>query len=334
VTGGIDTTAETVPDKGVLVVGEALIDIVESAPGERVEHAGGSPFNVAIGLGRVGVRTTLATQLGPDPRGDLLRAKLTESGVTTVGCTPIPEHTATATATLGSDGGATYSFDLRWDPESLPGPEHFDAIHVGSLGTSVAPGAETVAELVRAASARGTTVSYDPNVRLAVEPDAERWRRVADELVPHASVVKLSDEDAAVLFPGLDIQTVALRLAAARRLAVVTSGADGLVLANSGTLVRVSARPVAVADTIGAGDSVMAAVLFWMHQRRWPDAGGLTRADLLDLGALCAAAAAITVSRPGANPPTRRELASAVSYPPEPRKNPFDSPEDTDKKSP
>ena len=292
----------------VLVIGEALVDVVERDGREPQPHAGGSPFNVAVGLARLDVPTVLAAQIGPDAYGDLLREHLHYSDVQLAELAPAPERTSTAIASLADDGSASYAFELSWDPVALPDPGGFEAVHVGSLGTAIEPGASLVADLVLGADVMGVAVSYDPNVRLAVEPDAEVWRRVFAAIAPHASIIKLSDEDAAALFPGEDVRELARRLAADHAIVAITLGGDGAVVAAGSELVSVPPADVRVVDTIGAGDSFMAAMLSWCAMYDWPKAAELDATELTDLAMYASSAAAITCSRPGADPPTTRDL--------------------------
>jgi fructokinase len=293
----------------ILVVGEALVDVVRFADGSVSEHAGGSPFNVAVGLGRLGAEVTLAAQIGCDAHGAMLCERLADAGVSLDQRGPLLSRTSTATATLAADGSAAYVFDIAWNPDSLPDPAVFEAVHVGSLGTALAPGADLVADLVRRACASGVPVTFDPNVRLTVESDAASWQSVAERLLPDVSIIKLSEEDAAAVRPEVDPVVVVRGLVGDRRLVVLTRGAEGLVLgARSGT-VEVPATAARVVDTIGAGDSVTSAILVWCQRRGWPAADELTCDDLRDLGSFAAAAAAVTVSRRGAEPPTLPEVA-------------------------
>ncbi|MCW2790732.1 MAG: carbohydrate kinase [Aeromicrobium sp.] len=292
----------------VLVIGEALVDVVRRAGREPEPHAGGSPFNVAVGLARLDVPTELAAQVGPDAYGDLLRSHLAGSDVVLERLDPTPEHTSTAEATIAEDGGATYVFDLTWDPAALPDPAAFDAIHVGSLGTALEPGASLVAELVISADALGIPVSYDPNVRLAVERDPAVWQRVFAAIAPYASILKMSDEDAAVLFPGEAPADLVRRLAADRGIVAITCGGDGAHIAAGRHHASVPPADVRVVDTIGAGDSFMAAMLAWCATYDWPGADELDGTELTDLAMYASSAAAITCSRPGADPPRTRDL--------------------------
>ncbi|MCD9199927.1 carbohydrate kinase family protein [Aeromicrobium wangtongii] len=292
----------------VLVIGEALVDVV-TRPGQDPEpHAGGSPFNVAIGLSRLDVPTVLAAQIGGDRHGDGLRWALDDSHVTLAALSPVPDRTSTANATLGEDGSASYEFDLTWDPDGLPDPSAFDAVHVGSLGTALQPGAKLVAGLVTGADALGVPVSYDPNIRLTVEPDPQVWRAVFDAIAPHATILKMSDEDADTLFPGEAPADLARRLAAEHGIVAITCGSQGSLIAAGTAFASVPPADVRVVDTIGAGDSFMAAMLSWCAMYDWPSADELDDTELTDLALYASSAAAITCSRPGADPPWTAEL--------------------------
>ncbi len=190
----------------------------------------------------------------------------------------------------------------------MPDPAVFEAVHVGSLGAALMPGAHRVAELIATADAMGLAVSYDPNVRLAVEPDPAFWREVFATVSPYARIVKMSDEDAAALFPDEAPEDLARRLAADGKLVAITLGGSGAVVAGGGFLSGADAPTVAVVDTIGAGDSFMAAMLSWCSAYGWPAADQLDDTELTDLAEFCVNAAAITCSRPGADPPRLSEL--------------------------
>ena len=291
-----------------LVVGEALVDVVQSLGAEPERHAGGSPFNVAVGLARLQVPTRLAAQLADDPYGDLLRNHLYESEVVLDALEPTPARTSSARATLADDLSATYEFDLTWDPAALPDPGSFEVVHVGSLGTSLEPGAALVTDLVAIANTLGVPVSYDPNVRLTVEPNHAVWRRAFEAIAPHAGIIKMSDEDAGVLFPGEEPDVLAQKLAVSGTLVAITLGGAGAIIASSRAVTWVEAPAITVVDTIGAGDSFMAAMLSWSAAHSWPAADDLDLAKLTDLGMYAVGAAAITCSRPGADPPRTAEL--------------------------
>jgi fructokinase len=296
----------------ILVVGEALIDVVRRADGRTEEIPGGSPANVAITLGRLGRAPRLLTALGADDHGRLLCNWLAESGVE-VAHAVIP-HTATATAELDANGAATYVFDIEW---SLSGATAGDAdlVHVGSIAGVLEPGAADVRRLVDHHRS-GALVTYDPNIRPALVSDAAVTRNQVEALVALADVVKASDEDLLWLYPGLDPRASArVWQASGPAVVIVTEGAKGaFAVADSGE-VEVSGRSVAVVDTVGAGDTFMGALIDGLISAGWSDGSareqlraveGAQLASILDWAAR---AAAVTVSRPGANPPRRDEVA-------------------------
>jgi fructokinase len=295
-----------------LVVGEALVDVTRRADGSVAEHPGGSPMNVAVAMSRLGVDTTLASQLGEDRFGALVRAHLSASGVTLVDTGP-PGPTASATATLDADGAASYEFDIDWDPAELPDPSDFDLVHVGSIGAWMAPGSAVVADLARDAAGRGQAVSFDPNVRLSLSPGHDALRQQVLDIAGHSRFLKLSDEDAAVLGAvGADPEDVLLELAdEGPALLALTRGRQATVLRSAERRVEVVAPRVTVVDTIGAGDSWMGALLTALLERDWADRESFPADDLRVVGEFAAAAAAITCSRAGADPPWRGKSLNA-----------------------
>ena len=272
----------------VLVVGEALVDVVTRADGSVVEVPGGSPANVAVALARLGVDVQLLTALGQDAYGDLVRQHVEASGAVVLAA-PLP-RTAVAHATLDGHGAASYVFDIAWDLGEVPAHAAPDWLHVGSIGTVLQPGADQVAALVAAHRGR-CPISFDPNCRPLLTPEPDLT--AVEALVAQCDVVKLSDEDAAWLLPGVPLDEVMRRWRAlGPRLVVVTRGAAG-ALALTDELVEV---PVPdgdpVVDTVGAGDTFMAGLI-------------ATRGASLELAA---SVARIVVSRVGADPPWRAEL--------------------------
>jgi fructokinase len=292
----------------VVVIGEALVDVVTTAQG-TVEHPGGSPMNVAYGLGRLGVPTALLTSLGDDPRGAAIEAHLRRAGVELLPGSKSSARTASATATLSADGSAHYDFDIRWElpqvaPAYLP-----RVLHTGSIATFLAPGAAAVRVLLEQ-SHRGCLVTYDPNIRPALLGSHAEALAIFESLVPLTDVVKLSDEDAAWLYPRLRLEDAADRiLGLGSGLAVVTRGGEGSLLATPAAKLFVPSIRSTVADTIGAGDSYMAALIYGLLARRTEGLGP----DVLEtIGRTASKAAAITVRRPGANPPTAEELEAEL----------------------
>ncbi|PPG52297.1 carbohydrate kinase [Rathayibacter sp. AY2B3] len=294
------------PASRTLVIGEALIDIVER-DGSATEHVGGSPANVALTLARLGRPATLVTDIADDERGRRIRAHLEASGVEVQHGGA--ERTSTARAVLAADGSARYVFDLSWNPPAAD-PEGASHVHTGSIAIFLEPGGSAVLELLEALPA-GVTASVDANIRPAlVGAHAEALARF-ERIAAACEVVKLSDEDAEWLYPTMQLDEVLSRLLSlGSQLAVVTRGAEGLLLASAVTRVTVPAARIVVADTIGAGDSAMGAILDEALRQGLGAANGM----LLDgpalhaIGRHAAHVAGITTSRSGANPPTRDEL--------------------------
>ncbi|MBT2568916.1 carbohydrate kinase [Arthrobacter sp. ISL-85] len=294
-----------------VVVGEALIDVV-TTPNSQVEHPGGSPANVAYGLGLLGVTTGLLTAIAPDARGISIENHLRRAGVTLLPGSKSLTRTATATAAMGPDGSATYDFDIHWDLPT-PTPAYFPKVlHTGSIATFLNPGAGAVKALLKRAHTQ-CTVTYDPNIRPSLLGSHTEAKATFEELVSLTDVVKLSDEDAHWLYPGKTLEeTAAHILRLGTGLTVITKGAEGSQLTSADASVNIPAVRARVADTIGAGDSYMAALILGLLTR---GTGGFAPAVLEQLGRTAATAAAITVQRAGANPPTLDELTSAVEAP-------------------
>ncbi|MGW6004319.1 PfkB family carbohydrate kinase [Oerskovia enterophila] len=309
-------TTRTVPQ--VLIVGEALVDVVPDAAGRPRDLPGGSPANVAITLGRLGRAVTLATTLAQDTRGVAVSRWLADSDVVVRAETPASGRTSTARVTLDPDGVPSYAFDLAWDLQEVD-VAGADVVHVGSVATVLPPGADVVRDAVR--RARGhAVVSFDPNARPALVADMPAARDRVEELVALSDVVKASDEDLRWFFPDEDPADVAARWATwGPGLVVVTRGGDGCTLVRpDGRRQDVPGRSVTVVDTVGAGDTFTGALLDALADMGVNGAEGRNRLRGLSDAALrwaarrAAVAASVTVSRPGANPPTRAELAEVM----------------------
>jgi fructokinase len=315
----------TVAAGSVLVVGEALVDIVRTPDGRVSEHPGGSPANVALTLARLGRTTTLLTRLGQDARGRTVADHLSASGVVLEPASFVAGPTSTAAAQLDAAGGATYEFDLVWDlPRSDGGPDGQPApgdgpplcLHTGSIAAVLEPGAARVRQLVEAARPT-STISYDPNLRPALMGAAEDVRPVVESLVGLADVVKLSDEDARWLVPGESLDDLAERwLSLGPAVVVVTRGGSGARAWTAAGAADVAGRAVTVADTVGAGDSFSGGLVdaLWSADLLGADRrralAGIDEATLARVVTRAIEVSAVTVSRPGADPPTVAELGA------------------------
>jgi fructokinase len=298
----------------VLVVGEALVDVVR---GEA--FPGGSPLNVAVGLQRLGMPATLHSHFGADAHGVAIARHLEASGVAVTADTVGDFPTSVAEATIAADGSASYRFDIDWDPARLSVPPGaFRAVHTGSIGAALEPGATEVERLL--GELRPTTiVTFDPNVRPQLMGAPEQALPRIERLVALADVVKASDEDLEWLYPDDAATTVLERwIALGPALAVVTRGAAGAdALAASGP-VHVPAFVTKVADTIGAGDSFMSGLIWslgtlgMLDASRRADLHAISPSDVEHVVSVGARCAGITVSRPGADPPTADEVAATA----------------------
>ncbi|MDO5495393.1 MAG: carbohydrate kinase [bacterium] len=306
---------ETAP---VLVVGEALIDIVHPPTGEPTEHVGGSPANVAKGIARLGHPVTLATHIGCDDRGARISDELTADGVQLTRGSVSAPRTSTATALLDDDGAATYAFEIDWRLEPHLRAVEGGHLHTGSIAVTLDPGATSVRRLAEASRA-GATISYDPNARPAIMGEVAQARAQVEALASFADVVKVSDEDLAWLYgPAMDPVRIARQWnRGGPALVVVTRGGEGAIAIMRGEVTEFEAARVPVVDTVGAGDSFMAGLISGLLDQGL--LGGtearhrLTQASPAQVSSAVVRAiecAGITVSRAGANPPTRAELGA------------------------
>ena len=303
----------------IIVCGEALVDLVPTDGPAFLPRVGGSPVNVAVALGRLGVDVSLIARLADDPFGRSVREHLVASRVD-LGLAGRSAHPTTlAVVDLDPAGGAGYRFyvdgasDGGWSVADLPPRLPAGAaLHVsGSLALGVPSMGDAVEHLLR--RERGhRTITFDPNVRPGITADHGALRARLDRWLGMADVVKVSAEDLAWIAPGDAVEDVAARWRErGPSLVVVTRGGRGVHAAGPAGTVDLRARPVTVVDTIGAGDTFMAGLLAALDAE-----GALDRAALPGLGTerLTAAlthaqrVAAITCTRVGADPPWAEDL--------------------------
>ncbi|GAA2337927.1 carbohydrate kinase [Saccharopolyspora halophila] len=307
----------------IVIGGEALVDLVpdKSTPdgelGPLRPLLGGGPYNVAIAMGRLGIPAAFYAKLSTDQFGDRMLARLDESGVDTGLIERGPEPTTLAVVGLGEDGSARYSFYTEGTAARFvsdrPLPEEATALCVGTLGMVLEPGASVYERALFAESERGRFIALDPNVRADLIADPDAYRRRFESWLSAVDLLKVSDDDAEWLAPGRDVVEVAREWAAGGPAAVVlTRGKDGITAVTEAGEFHVPGRAVDVADTIGAGDTVQAALLAWLHRHNALSAAEMRafgRAQWEQLLGFAAEAAAVTVSRAGAEPPWASELA-------------------------
>ena len=292
----------------IWVCGEVLIDILPSGP-----VVGGGPANTAKALARLGHDVHFIDGISSDAYGQSARSELLNDGVNLDLALASDKPTCTATVTLDDAGGASYEFlidgtaTFDFAASWLPDPYRYQpqVLHIGTLVTVIEPGASALYDWAMQVAELAPIV-FDPNIRPSVMPDRDLYEAAVEKWAALSAVIKVSDDDLAWLFPGQAIEDVANRwINDGAFLVVVTQGANGLMGYTSEGRVEVPGVEVDVVDTVGAGDTVGAIVVEAML------AHGLVelRGDLLrDILTRAAAAAAITCSRKGAQPPYRHEL--------------------------
>ncbi|MFW9269301.1 carbohydrate kinase [Pseudomonas sp. D2-30] len=309
-----------------LVCGEALFDFFSAnearTPASQVNYkaiAGGSPFNVAVGLRRLGVESALFTGLSADYLGRRLHQVLVDEGVSTRFAHDFDVPTTLAMVAVGANGSPHYSFrgegcaDRQLSLDHLPtlGPE-VRGLHVGSFSLVVQPVGDTLLALVQRESGK-RLISLDPNVRLNPQPDIELWRSRIATLVPYADLIKVSDEDLSLLYPDRDPQDVIAGWLEHRcQLAFLTRGGQGAtVFSRQHGVWSLPACPVQIADTVGAGDTFQAALIAWLTEQRLDDVEGLHSLDAGQIGKMldfAMRAAALTCAKTGPDLPYRQQL--------------------------
>ncbi|WP_460136463.1 carbohydrate kinase family protein [Pseudomonas sp. S1_E04] len=309
-----------------LVCGEALFDFFseEDASGSasRVNYkaiAGGSPFNVAVGLRRLGIDAGLFGGVSTDFLGRRLLQVLKDEGVSQQFLVEFAAPTTLAMVAVGANGSPQYSFrgegcaDRQLQLAHLPDlGDEVRGLHIGSFSLVVQPIGDTLLALVERESGK-RLISLDPNVRLNPQPDIELWRNRVAELVKHADLIKVSDEDLHLLYPGQSPQSVLQGWLQHRcQLVFLTRGGDGATAFSRqhGTW-SAPAVKVAMADTVGAGDTFQAALIAWLTEHHLDSVEGLQRLSREQIDAMLGfaiRAAALTCTKTGPDLPYRQQL--------------------------
>ncbi|MEP7177450.1 MAG: carbohydrate kinase, partial [Pseudonocardiales bacterium] len=303
------------------------IDLVDPGNGTPcAAHPAGSPLNVAIGLARLGQPVTFIGRLSRDPFGTILRNHATRSGVDLTLAVEGREPTTIALLDI-KDGIARYEFsvdgtvDFQWAESELAHlPASVAWVHFGSLTSWLPPGDQVILRRIAALRAAGdVVVSYDPNVRPQLQPDAAIAREQVEQSLRHAHVVKASLEDLQYMYPGEPAAKVAKRwLTTGPEIVIITRGGDGATAftAGSAALER-PAYPAPAIDTVGAGDAFTSGLLDALARRGLASLSRLRELhDPETLAAVVVAAAMVaglTTTRPGADPPRRAEVEAEIN---------------------
>ncbi len=305
-----------------LICGEALFDIfVAGQDGATMKLdavPGGSPFNVAVGLARLGQRVEFMSGVSTDFMGSKLMDVIAKEGVGRAYTARKTGRTTLSLVGLDAVGGPAYSFygegaaDRTFDRQDIPelGAD-IGIIHIGSFSTIVSPVGPTLQHLVAREGDR-RLVSYDPNIRLNVEPSVDMWRNAFDVILPHVAIIKISQEDLELLMPGITAEGFAeLCQGKGVSLTIVTNGGEGSRAWSNTGVATVPATPITMVDSVGAGDTFQAALLARVVENGWNNRSKLSTlevAELEDLLGFAGQASAITCSRRGADMPRRAEI--------------------------
>jgi fructokinase len=296
----------------VWVAGEVLIDLIPEGA-DRKPVVGGGPANTAKALAKLGIDTQFIDGISSDQYGQMAKNELKTAGVKLGYVKYSDKPTCLAIVSLSESGSATYEFVIEntatfnFTHNWLPNPktDRPSLLHIGTLATVIEPGASVLFEWTQSV-AKVAPIVFDPNIRPAVIGDCKQYLAQVERWVSISSAIKVSDEDIKWLYPSLEIdQVVNNWLKKGPSLVVVTHGVKGITGYRKGEVVTVEAVKVKVVDTVGAGDTV-GAILVEAIVKDGLDS--LTGSKLETMLKRAAKAAAITVSRVGANPPTSEEL--------------------------
>jgi fructokinase len=297
----------------IWVCGEVLIDLIPGADGVRIGHVGGGPANTAKALARLGQDVQFIDGISTDVDGVAARKELLEDEVKLDLALTSDKPTCLAIVSLDSNGGASYEFKIAgtatfdFSLDWLPDPARYkpNVLHIGTLATVIAPGADVLYDWALRV-AEFAPIVFDPNIRPAVLADRDLYEAAVEKWAAISSVIKVSDDDLAWLYPGQNYADVAARwINDGAALVVVTRGAEGIIGFTSEGSVQVEGAKITVADTVGAGDTVGAIIVEAMIEKGILALTGEVLKATLHRAAV---AAGITCSRKGAQPPYKHEL--------------------------
>ena len=304
------------------VCGEALVDFTPVDAEKELTYAlrpGGSPCNVATGLARLGKHAAFIGKISNDGFGDILHTNLQMTSVDLNWTVRGWEPTALAFVIPDGEGGHEFAFygentaEQSMNVSDLPDsfPHDMNALHFGSYSLMLGASAGTYEQLMRR-ECGSRVISLDPNVRPALFPARDTYRKRIESLVRFATLVKASEDDLAWLYPDEGVADIAMRWSnLGPALIVVTLGASGAIGMTGDAVVSSPGVRADIADTVGAGDAFMSAMLARLEDRgllHTEAIAVLTEDEIADVLAYANTAAAITCTRHGADPPTRRQI--------------------------
>jgi fructokinase len=296
----------------VWVAGEVLIDLIPNAD-QYQAVVGGGPANTAIALSKLGVKTCFIDGISSDEYGQMAKAELHSANVLLDYVQYSNKPTCTAKVTLSKSGGATYEFVIEatatfdFSTQWLPDPQRLkpSLLHIGTLATVIEPGASVLFDWTQRV-AQVAPIVFDPNIRPAVLGNRDEYVKKVEKWVAISSAVKVSDEDLKWLYPGITINEIVNKwLEVGVELVIVTLGDKGITAFRKNEEIFVDAVKVVVADTVGAGDTVGAVLVEAIVNNGLDKLSGEVLKTMLNRAVK---AAAITVSRTGANPPSKEEI--------------------------
>lgn len=309
-------------NSNILVIGEALIDVVHTPDGKKQNIVGGSPANTAVALARLGVNTFMKSRTSTDDYGVIIRQYLENENVDLSLGVIGKEPSTIINAFIQNDKSAKYeanligASDFGWTDDELKfSDNNFSFVHLGSLTSYVEPGASEVEKwFAKLRKDSNLLLSFDPNIRHPLDGQkSEEVRNRAKRLCAISHIVKASNEDFEWIFETNNYKDCAKNLIDnGTAIVIITSGKNGAwVITSDKNEIEIPAQNIQVIDTIGAGDTFSAAFLAQLINQ---DVTSLQKLKTLEKTALevmlnnCAHAAGITCSRQGANPPFRSEV--------------------------
>ena len=316
----------------IVVIGEALIDLISKEPGKYEAVVGGANANVALALAVRGEKQAFLGRISSDGFGQQIRNHLSSNGVNLEYSISAKEQTTLAVATIDSKGVASYSFytkdtaDWGWTPEELPSMSKLkelgvQAIQYGCLGMAIGPGNKVIENWLKVIyQANEITLSHDLNIRPALGFDRKVELERVEQLNQISHIIKASDADIEWLFDlpaGSDLDEIAGRWST-NKLVIITRGGDGVSLYQNQKRIDVPGFAIKLADTVGAGDTFISTFLAELSRASALGGGpieklaNLAGQQLTDFARTANAAAAIVCERTGCQPPTKEEILARL----------------------